>query len=97
MPSRLLTKGDETVIVVGVASWSGSSDIVLGFAQDFVEEHDNCRVEFFDVDQESDLSTLLDISSVPAVLIIKDKTVVDMFTGLMSKKRFTKTLEQYLS
>ena len=61
------------------------------------KERDRLRVQHIDVDEHPDLVRRLNVESVPTLLLIKDKRVVERIEGRVSAPRIAQMLDSHLN
>ena len=89
----LLAKSDQhTVLIAFTASWSGASQMLMHKLTAVAEESDLVIVGELDIDQHESLVANLSIQQVPTTFIVRDRVVVDLFTGTVSKNMLLRKL-----
>ncbi len=77
-----IVNNNETVIIDFWANWCGPCRALGPIIEEVSEKHPNVKFGKCDVDQNPDLCAKFKISSIPFVVKIKNKEVVDSFLGL---------------
>ncbi|KXJ77338.1 thioredoxin-2 [Aedes albopictus] len=90
--SKLESAGDKLVVVDFFATWCGPCKVIAPKLEELQNKYAE-KVLFVkvDVDECEDLAAKYEISSMPTFLYIKNKKVVDQFSGANAEK-----LEHYI-
>ena len=90
---------DKVVFAVASAPWCGPcqsykrSTLADESVQSWIR--DNAVGIHINVDEDREAAARLQVRSIPATFVIKDGTIVNKFTGAVSKDRLMRTLEPY--
>ncbi|XP_053693574.1 thioredoxin-2-like [Sabethes cyaneus] len=85
--SRLEAAGDKLVVVDFFATWCGPCKVIAPKLEEFQNKYaDKIVVIKVDVDECEDLAAKYSISSMPTFLFIKDKSVLESFSGANAEK-----------
>lgn len=85
--SRLDAAADKLVVVDFFATWCGPCKVIAPKLEEFQNKYaDKLVVIKVDVDECEDLAAKYNISSMPTFLFIKNKNVVDQFSGANADK-----------
>lgn len=76
------------------AAWCGPCKLIAPFIDQIADEFcGKIKVGKVDVDDEPELAALYNIASIPAVIVIKNGTVVNQSIGYRSKEDLIKLLD----
>lgn len=85
--SKLESAGDKLVVVDFFATWCGPCKVIAPKLEEFQAKYaEKILVVKVDVDECEDLAAKYNISSMPTFLFIKNKNVVDQFSGANAEK-----------
>lgn len=88
---------DKLTVVDFWAEWCGPCRAIGPVIEDLSKEYDGkINVGKVNVDNNPVLSTNYGITSIPAILFLKDGKVVDKLVGAQPKANFVKKIEQYI-
>ncbi len=87
----------QLVVAMAVTRWSAGSIITSDQVDEFVKMHDNVTSLQFDVEENPELLRYFRIGQVPTVIVLKNREVVDVISGMMNKKRLFNRLNQHLA
>ena len=87
----------QLVVAMAVTRWSAGSIIAGDQVEEFVNMHDNVTSFQFDVEENPELLRYFRIGQVPTVIVLKNREVVDVISGLTNKKRLFNRLNQHLA
>lgn len=90
--------GDKPVVLDFYAEWCGPCKALLPVLEDVGNDYaEDIVVAKINVDENPELAAKFSIRSIPAVLFMKNATVVDRFTGLQSKTEINKKIDDLIS
>ena len=72
---------NEVIVIDFWAPWCGPCRALGPVIEEVSEEHENVFFGKVNVDEEEELASLFRVTSIPLVVKIKDKKVVDSFVG----------------
>ena len=78
-------KCDKTVLIDFYADWCGPCRMVSPIVDEIANEHPEYKVCKVNVDREPELAQAFQITSIPALFVIKDGKVVNNALGAMPK------------
>ena len=81
-----IIENNETVIIDFWAPWCGPCRALGPVIEEVSENHKNVFCGKVNVDEEEELAMAFRVSSIPLVVKIKDKKVVDSFLGFKDEK-----------
>ncbi len=81
-----IIENNKTVIIDFWASWCGPCRALGPIIEEVSEGYQDVLFGKVNVDKEEELAGLFKVTSIPFVVKIKDKKVVDSFVGLKDKK-----------
>lgn len=82
------------VLVDFWATWCGPCRMLVPIMQQVSEERPDVKCFKVNVDECQDLAVMLNVYSVPTVILFEDGKVKTQFTGLKSKADILKLLEE---
>ena len=89
-----VVESDKKVLIDFWASWCAPCRMLSPTVDAIAEERDDVKVCKVNVDKQGELASAFNVSSIPMLVVIKDKKVVDTSVGLISKNEITKMLEK---
>ena len=81
-----ILENNEIVIIDFWAPWCGPCRALGPVIEEVSEKYPNVYFGKVNVDNEEELASLFRVSSIPLVVKIKDRKVVDSFIGLKDRK-----------
>lgn len=85
---------DKLTVIDFWAEWCGPCRAIGPVIEDLAKEYDGkVNVGKVNVDHNPQLSTTYGITSIPAILFVKDGKVVDKLVGAQPKSNFVKKIE----
>ena len=94
---ELVISSDKLSIIDFWAEWCGPCRAIGPVIEDLHKEYDGrVNVGKVNVDHNPQLSNNYGITSIPAILFVKDGKVVDKLVGAQPKSNFVKKIEQHM-
>ena len=94
---REVNQSDKPVIVDFWAEWCGPCRAIGPVIEELSKEYDGrVNVGKLNVDHNPQVSMNYGITSIPAILFIKEGKVVDKLVGAQPKSNFVKKIEQHI-
>lgn len=87
----------QLVVAMAVTRWSAGAIITGDQVEEFVKTHDNVTSLQFDIEENPELLRYFRIGQVPTVIVLKNREVVDVISGLINKKRLFNRLNKHLA
>ena len=87
-------KGSDKVVLIDFyADWCGPCRMVSPIVDQIAEEFDEYLVAKINVDEEPELASRFNVSSIPMLVVMKNGEVADTHIGLASKAKILTMLE----
>lgn len=81
---------DKTVLIDFWASWCAPCRMLSPVVDEIAEENTQIKVCKVNVDKEGELAAAFRVSSIPMLVVIKDKKVVETSVGVVPKQKYCK-------
>ncbi len=85
---------EKTVVIDFWASWCGPCKMLAPIYESVSETTDAVVFAKVNVDEEGELAAAFGISSIPTLVFVKEKKVVDMSVGLIDAGKLTALVEK---
>ena len=82
-----VVESDKTVLIDFWANWCMPCKMLSPVIDDVAEENPQIKVCKVNVDKEGELAGAFNVSSIPMLVVIKDKQVVDTSIGVVPKAK----------
>lgn len=85
---------NKTIVIDFWAVWCGPCKMLAPIFEELSNEMDNvifCKVN---VDEQPELAAAFKISSIPTVVFVKDRTIVDQSVGYVTKEQLKAIIEK---
>lgn len=82
-----LLECDKTVLIDFWASWCAPCRMLSPVVDEIAEENTQIKVCKVNVDKEGELAAAFRVSSIPMLVVIKDKKVVETSVGVVPKQK----------
>ena len=84
---------EKTILIDFFATWCGPCRMVSPIVDEIAEEHPEYLVAKVDVDQNPELAAQYQIMSIPTLVVIKDKKVINQSAGARPKAQILAMLQ----
>ncbi|XP_060533926.1 thioredoxin-2 [Cylas formicarius] len=81
LESKLNDAGSQLVVIDFFATWCGPCRVIAPKLEELANEYTNILILKVDVDECEELAMEYNISSMPTFVFIKNKTVIQTFSG----------------
>lgn len=88
-----VVNSDKKVLIDFWASWCAPCRMLSPTVDEIAEEYDSIKVCKVNVDKQNELAAAFKVSSIPMLVVIKDKQILDTSVGVVSKEKILKMLE----
>ena len=84
---------EKPVLVDFNAEWCPPCQALHPILEELAEERDDFKIVAVDVDEEEELASEFEVSTIPCLLVFKNGEEVDRRVGLQPKKRLIKMMK----
>lgn len=84
---------EKTILIDFFATWCGPCRMVSPIVDEIAEEHPEFVVAKVDVDQNPELAAQFKVMSIPTLVVIKDKKVINQSAGARPKAQILAMLQ----
>ncbi|MDE6188775.1 MAG: thioredoxin [Clostridia bacterium] len=87
--------GSEQIVLIDFwASWCAPCKMLSPTIEIIAEDYPQVKVCKVNVDQEPELAGAFNVSSIPMLVVIKDKKIVDTSAGVVPKEKIVEMLDK---
>lgn len=83
-------KSEKPVLIDFYADWCGPCQMIAPFIAEIAQEHPEYKVAKVNVDEQMEIAQSFGITSIPALFVVKDSSVVSTAVGYRSKEEILK-------
>ena len=87
-----VVESDKVVLIDFWASWCMPCKMLSPVVDQVAEEYPQIKVCKVNVDKEGELASAFNVSSIPMLVVVKDKQVVDTSVGVVPKEKILQML-----
>lgn len=87
----------ELKVIVFISAWSGGAHILKDKLEGVLDEGYTFSIRCLDLEQEPQLVTQMNVSSIPTTFLFYKDEMVERFTGVYSRGRLLEIMGPYLS
>lgn len=84
---------EKTILIDFFATWCGPCRMVSPIVDEIAEEHPEYLVAKVDVDQNPELAAQFQVMSIPTLVVIKEKKVINQSAGARPKAQILAMLQ----
>ena len=84
---------EKTVLIDFYADWCGPCRMLSPFVEEIADEYPEIFVGKINVDNEPELASAFDVSSIPMLVVVKNGKIVSQSVGFRSKEQILSMLE----
>ena len=89
-----IINSDKTVLLDFFAEWCGPCRMVSPIVDEIAEERSDIIVGKINVDEEETLASAFQVSTIPTLVVVKDKKIVNQISGARPKAQILALLDQ---
>ena len=90
---REVLKSDKPVLIDFWATWCGPCRMISPIIEEIANENDDIKVCKVNVDEEPELASAFQVSSIPMLAVVKEGKVTNTAVGYMPKESVLKLLK----
>ena len=90
---REVLKSDKPVLIDFWATWCGPCRMISPIIEEIANENEDIKVCKVNVDEEPELASAFQVSSIPMLAVVKDGKVTNTAVGYMPKESVMKLLK----
>ncbi|MDE6758406.1 MAG: thioredoxin [Clostridia bacterium] len=88
-----VVESDKPVLIDFWASWCAPCRMLSPIVDSIAEEKTDIKVCKVNVDKQGELASAFNVSSIPMLVVIKDKKVINTSVGVVPKEKILQMLE----
>ncbi|MDE7078751.1 MAG: thioredoxin [Clostridia bacterium] len=88
-----VVESDKPVLIDFWASWCAPCRMLSPIVDSIAEEKTDIKVCKINVDKQGELASAFNVSSIPMLVVIKDKKVINTSVGVIPKEKILQMLE----
>ena len=85
--NKEVVESEKPVLLDFWATWCGPCRMLSPIVDEIADEYDSIKVGKINVDEQAELASFFNISSIPTLVVIKDGKNVNSSVGYCSKKQ----------
>ena len=82
------------VVIDLYADWCGPCKMLAPIIHELETEYTDVKFCKVNVDNERELTTMFEVTSIPTVAFVKDNTLLDVSVGYVEKEKLAKLIEE---
>lgn len=87
---------DHLVVIIFSAKWVGSVEILRGFMETITSEQPSVEVQWVNIEEEKNLTSILGVVDVPSLVMLRNKEVVDYIGGVIPRRKIALRMQGFI-